>query len=691
MVKPSNTRLLKEKMEKLYSAEGEESVYNHYIDEAERLSFENEEEPCFAVSEYFQLYNNDKRKNANLKKQSHQKISTEDLTAVTQLFTPLYLVKYVADNTLGRMLRGMGYGIETPYLDGGITESRKKLRGVKIFDPAAGTGNMLFYACELLTAAYKKEGLSDCEIKKNIQNNLVGFDIDKRAAELCQRLFKKRYGVSVKIYTPPENPDTAKYLESRGYLNLAETYRRFFERGSASIFDIKEMKALQKEIHLAPENLKKDLSYFYDLLEILNGGYDVILVNPPYLASSDYSKELGDFIKKNYRNYRADLFSVFIARSLKWLKPGGFLGVVCPYNWMFIKQFSKLREKIIDNYDIINLVMLPTGGYRNAVVYLSCFALYGGKTEKDGSYIKLSNANNTEEDLLNSCRGRTEYKYFVNQERFKQTPNNSLIFWTGSRFIENYRYGRLKDYMEIRQGMATGDNKKYLKKIEDANKKEIAFDAKSIEDFKNSGKKYALYNKGGAFRKWYGNRDYVILFDDKAREELKRQGNNMPSRAYYFKPSVTWTLVSSKGYFGARISDNSVFDVGGSCGFPKDPADIYVILGYLCSAVATYYLNAHNPTLNCQVGDIKNLPYIPPSKEERTRIEQLVKENIDISKKDWEDKIKDADEAKKNFLRLKENEEELNKIFIGLYGLDGELSAEVPDRLITLKYKGERV
>jgi hypothetical protein len=244
--------------------------------------------------------------------------------------------------------------------------------------------------------------------------------------------------------------------------------------------------------------------------------------------------------------------------------------------------------------------------------------------------------------------------------------------------------------MDIRQGLATGNNQKYLKKTEDVNPDDICFDAQNTEDFFAKGKTYAPYNKGGAYRKWYGNLNYVIRFDKKSVTELSKQGNRLPSKIYYFRQCLTWTLVSSKGHFGARISENSVFDVGGSCGFPKQEKDIFVLLGYLCSAAATYYLNAQNPTLNCQVGDLKNLPYIPPPEKERARIETLVKENIEIAKRDWHALEIPPKSAIENVKKMQYNEEELNRIFLSLYGLDGEISPRVEERLITLKHKGAK-
>jgi len=532
------------------------------------------EEPCFFVSEKYLIFQKEAHYAANLKKRLHGRMNLEELKVATQFFTPVELVKFVADNSLARLI------------------AEKGAKNIRIFDPAAGTGNMLFYACRILKEAYEKEGLDKRKIVAAIEKNVSGADIDRRASSVAERMIKKYFGADIIIRTPPEVTEAGRrFLMGAGLEKLIEAYENLSARGSLQNIPPSDLRKLKAAAN-SPDS-PNEIKNFYGFLSAVHKKYDVILLNPPYLASSDLEKGLLGFLASEYSPYKADLFGAFIAKFSSKIKSGGYIGVVCPYNWMFIKQFMKLREKILQNNDIITLAMLGTSTYRQAVVYLSAFVLSGGKKGITGKYIKCSKS-------LDSGVG-----YEISADRFYKTPYKALIFWTGEKFIENYSCGRLSDVMEIRQGMATGDNKKYLKKISDVSPGEIDFSASSLDEFISGGKKYALYEKGGVYRKWFGNRSLVILFDDEARKKLAKSGNRMPSRSYYFKPAITWTLVSSKGHFGARLTDNSVFDVGGSCGFPKDPADIYIILAYLCSNVATYYLNAQNPTLNCQVGDLK--------------------------------------------------------------------------------------
>ncbi|MDD3947101.1 MAG: Eco57I restriction-modification methylase domain-containing protein [Clostridia bacterium] len=669
-------KLLYQRATESRAEEGEEAVYRYYMEEALKDSFSCKD-AFYCASYYFQAYNNDRRAKLNKKKMAHGRIDAAEIPAVTQLFTPLPLAEYITENSLGRLLYECGINLDFRYL-GGVSKKdfakrKTDIRKIRILDPAVGTGNLLFCAAKLMVSAYRKLGYSELEIGPLLSANFLGLDIEDRATTLCKYLLNREFGTDFNIVTLRSfAPD--EIIQYQQQKEIYDGLLHLGERGSVSLFPQNERGEVCDDVYNS--EIRKTLSIF-------GAKYDIILMNPPYLASSDCGKSLLEFIKSNYAEFKTDLFAVFIARSLQMLKADGYMGVVCPFNWMFTKQFIGLRRHIFSSCDIKNLAMLPADDYKEAVVYLSCFVLSANCTGEDGHYIKIEKGEDSARALQSGGR-----KYTVNRARYNDTPYNSIIFWTGDSFIWNYRKGKLQDVLEIRQGLATGDNKKYLVKIAEVDASDIANNAVSIEDFDRIGKPYALYNKGGPYRKWYGNIDYAIRFDKETRKALSKSGNRLPSKAYYFKPCLTWTLVSSKGYFGARLSNNSVFDVGGSCGFPKKDEDIFVILGYLCSTVATAYLNAQNPTINCQVGDIKNLPYLEPSPTQRARIEELVKENVAIARADWHYTVPPhEEEARNNFIRLKRNEEELNTIFIHLYGLEEELSCEVPDRLITLQYR----
>lgn len=670
----------KEELNSLYNEE--QKIYELFIEKVFETC-----DSIWDISEAFSYYNHDKRKEINIAKQQRKRVSSSDIHIATQFFTPEWLVKYVVDNSLGRFFPD----ISKDFCDGNFSFNLN-CNNIRILDPAIGTGNMLLYAYDLMERGYLNNGVAKKDIPHKILQSFYGLDIDSRAVDVAKKLLLKRSGLKEFKFNIYSFCDFSSFL-------IRLTAEKGCKKLNKLLLDLQKTKELGSVIKIYPElNENLDIVYpflqnekdreVFKALKLLTQKYDVILMNPPYLSSSDYNPDLKDYIYNNYKDYKQDLFAVFIARYFSLLKKEGLLGVVCPYNWMFIKSFESLRKHIITQKGIYNLLQLSTGGYYDAVVYLSAFVC-GNQKKDTGYYIRLNGfkGKQLEEHTLKAVNANVDYRYTVNQDLFLQTPYNSIIYWHNRNFIENFKNNKLSDYLEIRQGMATGNNKAFLKRIDEVASCDIAYDAVSIEDFDFKNKKYALYNKGGKYRKWYGNVDYVISFDRQSREILARQGNRMPSRDFYFKECITWTLVSSKGHFGARYSNNSVFDVGGSCGFVKhnSPVSIYVILGYLCSKVANSYLNALNPTLNIQVGDIKNLPFIVPKQKDISEIERLVKENIEISRKDWYNI-----QGHSFFDIMKENEQRLNEIFINLYSLDNIMDKEVDNNLITVRRLDEK-
>ncbi len=686
MLKKSVVEQMLDRLRK--SCKTEREVYGQFMAEVRGFA-QQEAEPYFAMSDYHYMYNEQARSAVKKKKSEHATIGANDIITATQFFTPLPLVKYMVDNILSRLL-GVDLGGYSHIIGGlGIPKSINSMRKLRILDPAVGTGNILYYIAKVLAEQYKKLGVAKAIIPKYVSENIVGIDIDSVATNFCQTELKEELGESPKIYcakAPSAELESyiCKYMEHKLLLKL----KAFPLVGAMQKFDAGDISALKKLLSKSDTTHAKELNYYIKLAEALCSKYDAVIMNPPYLASADYNKELSQFINQHYAEDRQDLFSVFISMGIKMLNKGGYLGVVCPFNWMFIKQFTALREKVIANNCIHNLARLHISSYKSAKVFLSAFVLGNSIKEATGSYLELSSDKDSATAIENA-NSTGVGRYILSQKIFEAMPSSIIAYGHCDNFYKAMLLPKITDYMDIRQGMATGNNKKYLLPVSEVNKNDIDFSATSMAEFNANGKKYALYSKGGKFQKWYGNLDYVIRFEDEFVDIYKRTGNNMPSRAYYFKSGITWTLVSSKGVFGARIVDNSVFDVGGSCGFPKQEKDRYVILAYLCSVVATTFLNAFNPTMNCQVGDIKKLPYIPPQGEIYKEIDTLSKENVTLTKLNYDKAILgklNEKETQKIHNIISQNEKRLNEIFISLYGLQGELSPEVEDRLITLEW-----
>lgn len=641
----------------------------------------------YDVSDAFYAYAEPERLAVNRKKKAHKRVSGREYVVATQFFTPDSTCEYLAENGIQALCMGGikgNFGKGGAYLDvASPADGKIPPEKIKVLDPAVGTGNLLYAVARVLVRELVCRGFEESDAKKIVASNIFGLDLDASAVALAKKRLEEYLGAEVGVYsigvTQCEINMACKVALDKEVLGKLKSLNVV---GSLAEFTKNEVGAVKEACNKGV--LGKELG---KIATILSEKFDFIIMNPPYLSSSDYGKELNEYVGKHFAEYRADLFAVFAARAIKGLKQDGCMGLVAPYNWMFLKQFEPLRRLFINDCTVKNLVKMPPVGYLRAVVYLSATVIRLGASGENGSFIDASEGG--EGLLAEACSGNSCKKYFRNAAEFANYPMKSFAFWLSGAAGANFECGKLSDVLEIRQGLATGNNKKFLRKIKDVPIGQIDFTSSSLEEFIKGGKRYALYNKGGKFRKWFGNRELVIDFSPKAREELAQSGNHLPSKSYYFKKGVTWTLVSSKGVFCARLSESSVFDVGGSCGFPKNEGDIYVILAYLCSKVATFYLAALNPTVNTQVGDLKNLPYIEPNALQKKEITALAKECTDIAEVDWQEGERaiatPPEVLASRIKRMRYLEERLNVIFIGLYGLQNELSPAVKEQDITLR------
>lgn len=624
-----------------------------------------------------------RRRAYNTDKWRHRKIPPEAVATVTQLFTPESLADYIAANAC----RTQTNIADSPFVDCGSNGSTGGKGAVSLLDPAVGCGMLMHAAAKALF------GTPSCitdEIRRWVGAHWVGFDIDPGAASVAMRWMKEYWGICPRFYVLCK--PTEGYLEALRVAapTLAERLQSVGIAGALSRLSPGDFDGVE-----VGENVRAEHYAFSEAARALSCRYDVVLVNPPYLSSSDYPDALRAFLYKEYSDFRRDLAGAFLARAVDWLCADGALGVVCPYGILTIKQFAPVRKLLLRETTFITLTQLQVTSYRRAVVGLAAFVVLNGRNRSSkGSFLLIPDRRGISERLRSICRSPdSPYRFSVGQERFEATPNQAMLFSLAPAALDCYRGARLSDVMEIRQGLATGNNAAFLRPASEVPADRIA-DAVSIEDFDRQGLPYARYLKGGRFRKWYGNFDYVIRFDAEARARLAESGNRMPSRQYYFKPCITWTLVSSKGVFGARLAEGCVFDVGGSCGFVKDGHDRLVVLAYLCSKVATYFLNAQNPTANVQVGDLKALPYLPPDPALAAKLHDLAARCVAVARDDWQDYAANVsvppEVHRARFSALKEAETEINRLLIDRYGLSDVLTPDVPERLITLKSGGSR-
>ena len=630
-------------------------------------------------------YYNDERKNEviNIYKGTVKK---EDIPAATQLFTTDWVVRYMVDNSLGR------YWIErhpesklaekleflaTPK-DGEINHIDEfvKPEDVKFLDPCMGSGHILVYAFDVLMEIYKESGYTERDAAAMIvQNNLFGLDIDDRASQLAYfAVMMKARSYDRRFLSRGIKPNVLAIKESNGMgaavrdgltvdaeMNtisryLVDTFRDAKELGSIITIEPKDYDGYmayldgcdgQGQLSLDDadwlQNARPMLKALARQAKVLSAKYPVVCTNPPYLNKIE--GQLKKFVLDNYKDYSGDLFSVFTYRNLMFCKQDGYCGYMTPFVWMFIKTYEKLREFIIRNKSIATLVQMEYSAFEEATVPICSFVLKNGKAAENGLYFKLSDFKGgmevQKQKVLEALADKNcGYFYEADQSSFSKIPGSPVAYWISSKLIHAYEGNSLAEYATITNGLFTCDNKRFLRLWHEVHVKNIKFQCKSKDECLSATQKWYPYNKGGDFRRWYGNQEYIVNFRDFGAEISQYrvqsgQSASFPGQDFYFHDSVSWSLVSS-AKFGIRYYPTGfVFDIAGSSVFPNSEEKLGYLLGFLASEVAFSCLKLTNPTINFQAGDVRKLPliYDEHSLDETNKMSQ---ENITLSRKDWD-------------------------------------------------------
>ena len=564
-------------------------------------------------------YYNDERKNAviNIYKGTVKK---EDVPAATQLFTTDWVVRYMVDNSLGR------YWIErhpesrlADCLQFLVTPKSGELahvsdfikpEDIKFFDPCMGSGHVLVYAFDVLMEIYKESGYTERDAAGMIvRNNLFGLDIDERAAQMAYlavmmkaRQYDRRFltrGIQPNVYAPGSYEDGQEY-------------------GSMLQIDALEPQPEVDGTNLFGESADARLNT-WNFRRLLAQKYDIVVTNPPYL--NKYNPKLKDFVNKNYKDYSGDLFSVFIYRNLHLCKPDGYCGYMTPFVWMFIKTYEKLREYIIKGKSIATLVQMEYSAFEEATVPICSFVLKNGKPAEKGLYFKLSDFKGGMEvqktKVLEALADKDcGYFYEADQSNFSKIPGSPVAYWVSEKFMQVFQKGKkLNDYAVVFEGLKTRDKERFLR---------FWFEVNTL--------KWKHYAKGGAFRRWYGNGEYVVDWGnngDEVRAFKKSSGANFKN---YFTPTITYSALTSYK-FSARFIDNQIFGGGGG-GITK-VTHLNYILAFINSCVFHYLINAISPTLNFEVGQIGMQPIIFDDYQ-KNDVQSRVEDNIQISRQDWD-------------------------------------------------------
>ena len=733
----------------------------------------------------YQFYIAEKKDNVFANFKAGKKAEAKDIPAATQIFTPNWIVKYMVQNTIGRI-----YLDNNPYEEDVqknwkyIVEPAEKtpkenilhyddLKELKFADLACGSGHILNEVFDILYDLYKAEGYSPKKAIENIfSHNLTGVDIDTRAKQLAQfaLLLKacQKDDSFAGAHTMPHVLDMPEPYPHKD--NMRDTLPHFFlggnqemiqeasdaidlmdeakNLGSIMKFNISERtrNAIMVRVEeyenedFVPEEIQELLPYMRVCLA-LTEKYHALVMNPPYMGAGNMNGVLSKYVKDEYPRTKADLMSVFMDVATDRLCDNGKYGMINMHSWMFLSSFEQLRTHLIDSYHIDSLLHLGPRTFdelSGEVVQNASFVVSKQEANgRGGTYYRLvegKNCTDKEQMFLEAITDHTERVYFedVNQKNFEIISGFSISYWVSNKVIDYFRNSESQIFIAT-QGMATCDNNRFLREWYEVNKDTLYLSCSSIDDAKSSSKKWFPYNKGGEKRRWYGNQEFVVNWENDGKEIkayathlYKSYTRTIKNIGYYFKSCISWSDVTS-GNNSFRIYPNGfIFDVTGMSCFVEE-ATIYNWLGLLNTNFYSMLAKIINPTLHFQVGDFRKLPFINVRKLPFT---DIVKKNIAIAKEDWDahetswdfkenelvrlsktNRVATAwggDDPKNwrplslqtlvgvyhaeweaQFNKLHENEEELNRQFIEIYGLEDELTPDVPLSEVTILQQGE--
>lgn len=591
----------------------------------------------------YQYYNAEKHDEVvNINKSA---VKREDIPAATQLFTTDWVVRYMVDNSLGRywlernsqskLAEKLEY-LVTPK-DGTLPQIDQHIDPTEItfFDPCMGSGHVLVYAFDVLMEIYKERGYSERDAASAIvEHNLFGLDIDPRATQLATfavamkgRQYDRRFltrHLSLHLYSPDDYEDGLEY----GSLIRVD--------------ELEERPEPTQELTLFDDDYETKLNT-WNFRRLLSRKYTIVCTNPPYL--NKYNAKLKDFVNGNYKDYSGDLFSVFIYRNLLFCQADGYCGFMTPFVWMFIKTYEKLRQFIIQNKSITTLIQMEYSAFEEATVPICSFVLKNGKETAKGLYFKLSEFKGgmevQREKVIEALKDNScAYFYETSATNFSKIPGSPIAYWVSDNFIQAFRNKTMGEVAKPRQGMATSDNNKFLRLWYEIAENKMCLDAADEIVAEQSGKKWFPYNKGGEYRKWYGNNDFLINWENNGQEVkalatklYKTVTRTIKNMQFYFQPCISWSLISSGKVAFRYKQPGNLFDVAGMSCFSDD--NLYYLLALCDSKITDAFLAVFSPTINFQAGDIANIP-VAIVDDQVAPVENVVKENIELSKSDWD-------------------------------------------------------
>lgn len=700
----------------------------------------------------YQFYISEKKDAVFKKFKDGKKAEAADIPAATQIFTPAWIVKYMVQNTVGRIWleknpastikAGLEYLVENATGNEPPEPIVAEVTDLKLLDPAVGSGHILVEGFDLLYHIYKEEYYTTAEAVESIlRHNLWGLDIDLRAAGLAQfavllkaaqhhpdvlkdGLLPHIYAMPAPVHFTKEDVqlflggDGAAYAEPLqkalhlmlGAQNLGSIMRfELSDEARAFILVKRDEWQSRADLDLEEQALFVTLKPYLNVLEVLAQSYEAIAANPPYMGDGNMNGILKMYVNKHYPYTKNDLYAVFMEVCYGLLKKAGRYGMINQQSWMFLGSYKNFRYGLLQSQAIENMIHLGPKTFDEIggeVVQNTAFVISKRSSNNSKAhYYRLVTYRDSESKRNAFKKRQNEYKK-IDQATFYQISGTPLAYWITSKVIDIFSTSKsLDDVGFLREGIHTASNETFLRRWFEISVRKFTNEAISDLSIDLNKKKWIPYNKGGTFRRWYGNNDLVICFDCESRSSMEAlKGHVRPSKGLYYKSGGTWSALSS-GKFGIRYyPDGFLFDSKGQVLVTDN--GLFEIIGYMNSVVAQQFYDILMPTLDYKCGDVKKTPYMAPSEIHKEAIAKIALSNIELSQIDWNSRETSWDfqsnpllntqptlkqschhwvrQSSEEFFQLHKNEEELNHIFINIYGLEDELQPDVALEDITI-------
>lgn len=700
----------------------------------------------------YQYYNSEKKDDVFVALKKNVKITKENIPAATQLFTPDWIVRYMVENSLGRLwVEGhpndelksqwkyyLEEAAQEPDVQAQLASIREEYKALKpedilCIDPCSGSGHILAYMFDVLIQIYEAYGVDTrTAVASIVENNIYGLDIDDRAAQLayfsvmmkaCQ--YDKRFlrrKVQPHVYAIVESnhvdPSVVDYF-CNGDAKLKEAMDAIIselhdakEYGSiltvtpqnwSSLYD--RFAEITEDINMSRDTALRELLPLVQVAEALAQKYDVVVTNPPYMGSPNMSDKLLSFIKKHYPDGKADIYAAFIQKCIDMSASDRYISLITQSTWMYQSRLEDIRQ-YLRHYRLVNMMHLGSRAFDSIsgeVVQTTDFVYQKNVSFERANTLFMRLVDYKSESEKAESFGKAENIFVQKIDSFDAIPGIPFAYYLSQNAFSDFRTGvQLKTILNPKQGTSTGNDEVFVRSWFEVNYEEIGFSYSSTQLAHESHKNYFPLDKGGEYRKWYGDNERIIKFNESNYSKLIDMGNHLPSRQYYFLPGLTWSKIASE--LSVRYDPAGfVFSSVGLKGFPS-ANNLEHCHAFLNSKVCAYFLGIISPGISIVSGDIEKLPLIL---SENLSIKELTRQCISLCQSDWDSfetswdfqhhpllrqvsTISEAfdqwqNECDSRFNQLKANEEELNRIFIDIYGLQDELTPEVEDRKVTVR------